>query len=253
MNPLRLSYEMFGPRNPFLAWVGDAAERVRARRQPVRPGNPLVVAQEQLSQQIVDGLEAWRKAVEKLSEETFLAVYGAPAVQAALGVDTASSQPPRKAEKSLLHRALVEARIAELRREMTSGGLREALVRALLYVGMARNAVDERGFEAIRRMRKARQDHRQMTLAEFKALIRAQYYMLKIDEEAALAAIPGLLPDSMDERRAGFATLREVLGASGALGDAATERLGRVAALFGLETEPATFVPRSAGGGRKAS
>ena len=79
MNPLRLSYEMFGPRNPFLAWVGDAAERVRARRQPVRPGNPLVAAQEQLSQQIVDGLEAWRKAVEKLSEETFLAVYGAPA------------------------------------------------------------------------------------------------------------------------------------------------------------------------------
>ena len=64
-----------------------------------------------------------------------------------------------------------------------------------------------------------------MTLAEFKALIRAQYYMLKIDEEAALAAIPGLLPDSMDERRAGFATLREVLCASGALGDAATERL----------------------------
>ena len=77
---------------------------------------------------------------------------------------------------------------------MTRGGLREALVRALLYVGMARNAVDERGFEAIRRMRTARQDHRQMTLAEFKALIRAQYMMLKIDEEAALAAIPGLLP-----------------------------------------------------------
>ena len=111
-----------------------------------------------LSQQIVDGLEAWRKAAEKLSEETFLAVYGAPALQAALGIDTASSQPPRKAEKSLLHRALVEARIAELRREMTSGGLREALVRALLYVGTARNAVDERGFEAIRRMRTARQD-----------------------------------------------------------------------------------------------
>ena len=63
MNPLRLSYEMFGPRNPFLAWVGDAAERVRARRQPVRPDNPLLAAQERLSQQIVDGLEAWRKAV----------------------------------------------------------------------------------------------------------------------------------------------------------------------------------------------
>ena len=30
MHPLRLSYEMFGPRNPFLAWIGGAAEQVRA-------------------------------------------------------------------------------------------------------------------------------------------------------------------------------------------------------------------------------
>ena len=57
----------------------------------------------------------------------------------------------------------------------------------------------------------------------------------------------------MDERRAGFATLREVLGASGALNDVATERLGEVATLFGLDTEPVTLVPRGAGTGRKAS
>ena len=37
--------------------------------------------------------------------------------------------------------------------------------------------------------------------------------MLLIDEEAALAAIPGLLPDAVEERRAAFATLREVLEA----------------------------------------
>jgi hypothetical protein len=77
--------------------------------------------------------------------------------------------------------------------------------------------------------------------------------MLKIDEEAALAAIPGLLSESMDERRSGFATLREVLSASGALGDAATERLREVATLFGLDTEPVTLVPRGAGTGRKSS
>ena len=77
--------------------------------------------------------------------------------------------------------------------------------------------------------------------------------MLLIDEEAALAAIPGLLPESADERRAGFETLREVLSASGALDDVATKRLGEVATLFGLDTEPVTLVPRGAGTGRKAS
>ena len=50
MHPLRLSYEMFGPRNPFLAWVGGAAEQVRAHRQPVRSDNALLAAQEQVSQ-----------------------------------------------------------------------------------------------------------------------------------------------------------------------------------------------------------
>ena len=104
MHPLRLSYEMFGPRNPWMAWVGAAAAQVSARRQPVRSDNPLLAAQERLSQQIVEELQAWRNAVEKFSEETFLAVYGAPALQAALGIDTASNQPARKAEKSLLHR-----------------------------------------------------------------------------------------------------------------------------------------------------
>ena len=168
MHPLRLSYEMFGPRNPFLAWIGGAAEQVRAHRQTVRSDNALLAAQEQVSQQIVDGLEAWRKAMEKASEETFLAVYGAPPLQAALGIDTSSRQPPRKAARSLLHAALVEERSAELRRALGRGGLREALARALLYVGMARNVVDERGFEAIRRIRSAHPHHRAMSLADFK-------------------------------------------------------------------------------------
>ena len=67
MNPLRLSYEMFGPRNPFLAWVGDAAERVRARR-PVRPGNPLVAAQEQPRGRSSTGSRRGARQ-EKLSED----------------------------------------------------------------------------------------------------------------------------------------------------------------------------------------
>ena len=78
MHPLRLSYEMFGPRNPFLAWIEGAAERVREHRRPAAAGNPFLALQEQVSRQIVDGLEAWRKASEKMAEDTFLAVYGTP-------------------------------------------------------------------------------------------------------------------------------------------------------------------------------
>jgi hypothetical protein len=252
MHPLRLSYEMFGARNPFLAWVEGAADRVRRERRPAMAGNPLLAVQEQVSRQIVDGLEAWRKGAERFAEDVFHAIYGTPALQAALGVDTGSQRPPRKAARSLLHDSLVAVRIEELRGAMGRGGLPEALVRALLYVGVGRGRVDERGFEAIRRIRRRHPAQRRMPLADFKTLVRTQFFMLLIDEEAALLAIPALLPEAVEERRAAFADLREVLEASGALAEAPAARLQRVAALFGLGPELVSLAPRGAAS-RKAS
>ena len=246
---MRLSYEMFGSRNPFLAWVGGAAEQVRQNRQPVQAANPFLAWQEQVSQQVVDGLEAWRMASESLAEETFRAIYGNPALQAALGIDTKSNRAPRKAAKNLLHAELVKARIAELRAQMTQGGPREALIRSLLYVGRALGA-DERGFEAIRRMRRDYPEARQTTLSEFKAMVRDQYFMLLIDEEAALAAIPGLLPKDIDDRRAALGKLRDVLEAGGTLNAEAIDRLQRVTALFDLGSGP---VARVSGARSKSS
>ena len=121
-----------------------------------RPDNPLLAAQEQLSQQIVDGLEAWRKAVGEAVRGDLPRRLRRPG--AAGGAR--HRHRPRASRRARRRRACCTRRWSSAaspssRREMTGGGLREALVRALLYVGMARNAVDERGFEAIRRLRDA--------------------------------------------------------------------------------------------------
>jgi hypothetical protein len=128
----------------------------------------------------------------------------------------------------------------------------EALARSLLFVGMARGRADERGFAAIRRLRRAHAGARQLSLAAFKQLIREQYFMLLIDEKAALAALPALLPQEMEDRRAAFEALGEVLRATGQLSGDAAERLTRVAALFGLGNAPVPFIPRATTG-QKAS
>ncbi|MEZ0000116.1 DUF3141 domain-containing protein [Sinorhizobium fredii] len=252
MHPLRLQYEIFGPRNPLMGWIEAAAEHARENRKPAVDDNPFLALQESMSRQIVDGLEAWRRTVEHLSEETFRTVYGAPALQAALGIDSHADRP-RKPAKSHLHQALLETRIAALRAEVAEGGLREALARALLFVGKARGGADERGFEAIRRLRRAHPTASQLTLAEFKALLRRQFFILLIDEEAALAAIPKLLPEDVNERRAAFDALQEVLQASGAITGAAAERLERVGRLFGLESEAVPFVARKTARERRSS
>jgi hypothetical protein len=84
-----------------------------------------------------------------------------------------------------------------------------------------------------------------MTLSDFRALVREQYLMLVIDEEAALRAIPDLMPEPVEERREAFAALRSVVEASGAPGDAPAERLRRVAPLFGLGPELVTNLKAS--------
>src|SRR5207244_2830430 len=123
-------------------------------------------------------------------EQLFFWVYGSSAVQAMAGVDVAPTRPMRKAPKSWLHSELLQARIAELRARIPVGGLREAVVRSILYVGISRTAVDERGFEMVRRIRRSQSGMPQLPLAEFKALVREQYLMLLIDPEDSIAAIP---------------------------------------------------------------
>ncbi|WP_439648274.1 DUF3141 domain-containing protein [Acuticoccus kalidii] len=232
LHPLRLGYESFGASNPWLGWVAEAAAATRKGRRRVAADNPWLSLQDQASRQIAATLDSVRVMAETAAEDTFRALYGSPALQAALGIDANSDRRPRKPARSLLHTRLIEHRIAALRAGMGDGGLPEALVRALVYVGMARGRVDERGFAAIRRLREGREDARALSLAAFKAMVRDQSYMLWIDEEAALAAIPQLLPADTAARNSALDRLASVLGASGALTGEAAARFDRIAALF---------------------
>jgi len=242
MHPLRLQYEIFSDANPLMATVAKMAEQVRQDRKPADEGNPFLTFQEMVSGNIVAALDEWRDTTEALAERTFLAIYGSPALQAAVGIDRAGARALRKASKNPLHRELLQKRIAELKSQIPVGGLREALIRGLLYVGTARTAVDERGFEAVRRIR---QEHSDMPLAAFKKLVREQYYMLLIDPEGALAAIPAMLPADAGLRLKGFNLIKQVLSASGELSTTDRERMQRIAKLFGVDEKIAAVQPLS--------
>ena len=130
-----------------------------------------------------------------------------------------------------MHRELLQKRIAELKSKTNKGGLIECTVRGLLYAGAPRAAVDERGIEALRRVRMSEAGS-QLTLAQFKAMAREQFFLLLIDQEATLTAIPKLLPADVSERKKGLAAIRSVLGASGEITGETAERLKRVVSLF---------------------
>ena len=135
--------------------VAKAADKIREQRKPAAEDNPFVKFQETVSKNIVDVLDKWRDTQEALSEALFLGIYGSPVVQAAVGI-TPDAEVSPKPEMSPEHRKRLEARIAELKSQIGSGGLRECVIRGLLYVGMSRGMVDERSLEALRRARARR-------------------------------------------------------------------------------------------------
>ena len=236
LHPLRLQYELFSDENPLMAPIAALASQVTNDRKPVSATNPFLALQEHVSRQVVAALDQWRAASEIFAEKAFLSIYGSPMLQASMGINPESAEPLRKSAKSQLHKQLVESKIAELKSKIGKGGLRTCLVRAALYVGMSRGgSVDERAFELVRRIRFASDDITRLTLAEFKALVREQHFILLIDEQAALSTIPSLLPASLDERQKAIDIIREILSARGEIVGETANRLKHIVRLFGVE------------------
>jgi hypothetical protein len=138
----------------------------------------------------------------------------------------------RRPAKDPLHQELLHKQVAELKARMPAGGVREATIRALLYVGRARGAVDERGFEIVRRIRRELHGSAVLQLPEFKALVREQFYMLLIDEDAALTAISKMLPEDGTSRRQALEAIKRVLTAAGTIEGETQVRLARITRLF---------------------
>jgi pimeloyl-ACP methyl ester carboxylesterase len=235
LHPLALQYSVLSDKSPFARSLKPAAEHAQKNRRKPAPDNPFIKMQEQISNFTVTALDAWRDMRDAYAESLFLTIYGSPLLQAAVGIDRASDRQPRKAGKSRLHGLFVERRIAELKAQMAVGGLREAIIRALIYLGMSRNSVDERGFEMIRRIRAAADETIRLPLDAFKTLVRDQYFMLLIDTEAALEAIPALLPPDREERKEALALVKRVCSARGEIVGEELRRLERITRLFGLE------------------
>jgi hypothetical protein len=125
---------------------------------------------------------------------------------------------------------------------MGEGGLREAALRAVLYVRLPERVADERGFNLLRQMRAERGGD--LELAAFKALLREQFLMLLLDQKEALRSLPKLLAGSPEAQiRGTLEGIRRLVSASGALDIDAAARLEVVGKIF----EEAAAAPEVAG------
>jgi pimeloyl-ACP methyl ester carboxylesterase len=233
-HPNRMQFEAFSNQNPLMQPVAPQADKIRANRQPVSDDNPFLAMEREVSQQIVNALESYQEMRDRLMESLFLTIYGSQGLQAMVGLRADATITRRRVGRDVARKAAVEKEVAELEAHVERGGLREATLRALLYIGLGRQVpvVDERGFAAMREIRASTPENRRLSLAQFKELVHEQYLMLCLDERRAVAAIPKLLPDDSRKRAAAFDAIRHVVTARGELSDEEKERLARVEAIF---------------------
>jgi hypothetical protein len=109
---------------------------------------------------------------------------------------------------------------------------------------MTRDAVDERAFEAIRRIRQSQKDLNPLPITDFKSLVREQYFMLLIDAAAAIAAIPSMLPPDSGMRTQAFELIKQVVEAAGTLPSDGLQRLRHIRTVF-LATASRSRIPPS--------
>lgn len=209
--------------------VADLAEQVREQRRPAAPDNPFLQLQAMISEGMIAALDGWRDLRDHSLEEIFLATYSSPVLQALVGIRAEDSPPRRRPGVEPERLAFIQQRIGELKARLAEGGLHEATIRSLVYVGLAGPGIDERAFNVLREIRSKETT---LTLEEFKQVLREQFFSLLLDQDAALAAIPGMLPADAAAREQALTALRQVVSAAGELSGERAARLARIEEMF---------------------
>ena len=231
LHPNRMQYWLWSDRNPWMGVVQQLAETVRRHRRPVAADNHFLALERTMSEQIEEALDRYRDTRDRSIERLFKAMYASAWLQAALGLRGATADPATAQPSDEMFEALLAQKVAALRSRTDQGGLREAVVRILLYAGSDEPRVDVRGFRMAERVRDQHLGAERLPGPQRRELVREQFFLLLLDEAEALAALPRMLPSANDRTRA-LDMVRQVLSAKGELNDERRARLARVEAIL---------------------
>jgi pimeloyl-ACP methyl ester carboxylesterase len=194
-HPLRFQRWAFSDLNPWLAWLGPAAEAVKAQRQPAPDSNPLRQAEKAGSELIGAWLDYVRDARDAVSEALFFQTYGNLFGLYLAEKHAAQAQQAAQAPRDL---PFVQEALASIEQ----GGYAEALARiaALLAERGAPVPLDRMHIK-----QELMQDYAEY-LPELprdaqRRIRGEQEIIVRYEPEKALASLPKLLSDPADRTR----------------------------------------------------
>ena len=235
MHPHRFRFRIFSDENPFMAPIKAAAAEARLSREPVSPDNLFLSFEKAASNWITTSLELLGEARDAMTEAMFLNTYGSPLIQAAVGLMAEPNAVPRHIERDLERESAAAELANALEHRFEAGGADEGALRALIYIRRPDGAADERGFRMLKIIRDSRKANRQLTLSQFKDMVKEQFQLVLFDEERAIKALPKLVHPGEPESDAALDALRALLVAPGPLPQEEKSRVVRVEKLLGVK------------------
>jgi hypothetical protein len=94
--------------------------------------------------------------------------------------------------------------------------------------------IDARGFRLAQQLRKEHPRLKDLSHERLKAIAKEEAFMIRFDEEHALASLPELLPSEQDRREA-LDLVRKVGGARGEITPESEAMLAKIEAMLGLD------------------
>lgn len=250
-NSHRLAQWLWSDVNPAMLLVAHQAERIRAERRRLQPNNPYKIAEALASDAIVGWLDHFRDTRDRAVETMFYALY-APLKQILRGEEAhlLARRRNRLQQRSQQARAWVEH---EVKPRMAEGGIPEAVLRILLWVSRRRNLVDAQRFRLAEKALTTSPAFSGLGSRQMRDMLRRQFFLLMVDEEAAIAALPDVVAHNQDRA----AVLETVEKVANEIGGVSAEQRADIERVRKLLAEPATALEaeasqrsrRKAGGG----
>jgi len=233
LNPLRLSYSLFTSKNPLLQEAGKLAEGVRKGRKPVSPTNPYWQMQEAVSAQIEATLKSFGDARDAMVEQLFFGVFGSPNIHNLFQMTEAEKALRRTPATTPAQITAWENEKLALAAKLSTGTYEDALIRAAISIVGSLGTMDSR---TALTLNEARQSLMNLSLQDFKAMVRTQASILWLYRDQALTALPNLVP-SEAKRKELLRTIQAGALAIGPISEVEQDCLSRLAEALGLGSD----------------
>jgi len=195
-HPLRFQRWALSDVNPWLAWLGPAANAVRAQRKPARKNNVVAKAEKAASAAIGAALEYTRAVRDAASEAMFFQTYG----------NVFSLYVADRREAGQNAAPILEARelpyVAEALAAIDRGGYPEALARVAAMLARSGEPLPLATLQLKQELMADYGDLLPSIPADAWRRIRGeQEIIVRYEPEQALATLPKLLADSSDRQK----------------------------------------------------